>query len=251
MSRRHHSSRASTRWAVRIVPLFILGVLAVATYAVVDRLCGELESLPDGKRWGARFLLTSISLHLVNYLYRKKHQAGVVTAFLVLYFLFFLLMMAAYLRTFFTVQLKPGVVPLAPEEQTEREAAEKLRKRHKRNRDVEDRALAPPDPNPDSPGLEAFYSKDVFVCEADGRPKWCSECQQWKPDRSHHSSDLGRCVRKMDHFCPWVGGMVSETCEFTASPFSQREQRAHVSFWMLVKREFWNLNRRSCPLRGP
>lgn len=153
----------------------------------------------------------------MSFLYKKKGQAGVVTAFLVLYFLFFLLMAAAYIRTFFTVQLNPAVVPLAPEEQTEREAAEKLRKRHKRNRDVEDRALAPPDPNPDSPGLEAFYSKDVFLCEVDGRPKWCSECQHWKPDRSHHSSDLGRCVRKMDHFCPWVGGMVSETCKLKVS----------------------------------
>lgn len=124
-------------------------------------------------------------------------------------------MAAAYLRTFFTTQLNPGLVPLSSREQTEREAAEKLRKRtHKRNRDVEESAYIPPDPNPDSPGLEAFYSKDVFVCEVDGRPKWCSECQQWKPDRSHHSSDLGRCVRKMDHFCPWVGGIVSETCKF-------------------------------------
>ncbi|OAQ96471.1 hypothetical protein LLEC1_06927 [Akanthomyces lecanii] len=61
-------------------------------------------------------------------------------------------------------------------------------------------------------GLENFYSKDLFVCEADGRPKWCSGCRQWKPDRAHHSSEIGRCVRKMDHLCPWVGGMVSETC---------------------------------------
>ncbi|KAH6607226.1 hypothetical protein Trco_003539 [Trichoderma cornu-damae] len=188
MPRPHHSSRSSTRWAVRIIPLFIASILAVAT-----------ANHPQNV------------LATVGYLYRKKGQAGVVTAFLVLYFFFFLLMAASYLRTFFTVQLNPGVVPLAPQLQAQRDAAEKLRKRHKRNRDVEDRALAPPDPNPDSPGLEAFYSKDVFVCEVDGRPKWCSECQQWKPDRSHHSSDLGRCVRKMDHFCPWVGGMVSET----------------------------------------
>ncbi|KAM0452154.1 hypothetical protein ACHAPV_009568 [Trichoderma viride] len=187
MPRPHHSTRAETRWAVRIIPLFIVAVLGVATYSVVARLC-------------------------ISYLYHKKHQAGVVTAFLVLYFLFFLLMAAAYLRTFFTTQLNPGLVPLSSREQIEREAAEKLRKRrHKRNRDVEESAYVPPDPSLDSPGLEAFYSKDVFVCEVDGRPKWCSECQQWKPDRSHHSSDLGRCVRKMDHFCPWVGGIVSET----------------------------------------
>lgn len=146
-------------------------------------------------------------------------------------------MAAAYLRTFFTTQLNPGIVPLSSREQTEREAAEKLRKRtHKRNRDVEESAYIPPDPNPDSPGLEAFYSKDVFVCEVDGRPKWCSECQQWKPDRSHHSSDLGRCVRKMDHFCPWVGGIVSETCKFlkefpiTAAPRRRKTSKRTAFF---------------------
>jgi len=62
----------------------------------------------------------------------------------------------------------------------------------------------------DSPGLEDFYTKEFFVCEGDGRPKWCSECANWKPDRAHHSRDVGRCVRKFDHFCPWVGGVVAE-----------------------------------------
>jgi palmitoyltransferase len=59
------------------------------------------------------------------------------------------------------------------------------------------------DGDADSPGLEQFYTRDVFVCEHDGRPKYCSECQCWKPDRAHHCSAVGRCVLKMDHFCPW------------------------------------------------
>lgn len=57
--------------------------------------------------------------------------------------------------------------------------------------------------DPDSPGLELFYSKDVFTCEMDGRPRWCSQCSNWKPDRAHHCSSSGRCILKMDHFCPW------------------------------------------------
>jgi palmitoyltransferase len=64
--------------------------------------------------------------------------------------------------------------------------------------------------DPDSPGLEMFYSKDCFVTEADGRPIWCSHCANWKPDRTHHDSTSGRCIAKMDHFCPWVGGPVGE-----------------------------------------
>ncbi|OAA63350.1 dhhc zinc finger membrane protein [Niveomyces insectorum RCEF 264] len=65
--------------------------------------------------------------------------------------------------------------------------------------------------DPDSPGLELFYTKDVFECTPDGRPVWCHPCGTWKPDRTHHCSEINRCVRKMDHYCPWVGGIVSET----------------------------------------
>lgn len=129
---------------------------------------------------------------------------------MVLYFVFLVLGVATYLRTFFTVQFKTGFVPLTPE----REALDRERERRKkRGGDLEALPWVSPDMNPDSPGLELFYSKDVFVCEIDGRPRWCSECRTWKPDRAHHSSDLDRCVRKMDHLCPWVGGVIGENCE--------------------------------------
>lgn len=55
----------------------------------------------------------------------------------------------------------------------------------------------------DSAGLESFYTKDVFVCQEDGRPSYCSSCCQFKTDRAHHCREVDRCVRKMDHFCPW------------------------------------------------
>lgn len=51
--------------------------------------------------------------------------------------------------------------------------------------------------------LHEFYNMDAFICESDGLPRWCFHCNCWKPDRSHHCGELGRCVRKMDHFCPW------------------------------------------------
>jgi len=37
----------------------------------------------------------------------------------------------------------------------------------------------------------------------------CRRCNNnYKPPRSHHDSVTGRCVVKMDHFCPWVGNAV-------------------------------------------
>jgi palmitoyltransferase len=156
-------------------------------------------------------MVLNSSLDAVNYLYREKHKTGVAITLIELYFVFFLLTIASYLRTYLACKFSPGLVPLS--------AARKAEERHRhvqkggQGRDPENAPWHPPDSNPDSPGLESFYSKDVFVCELDGRPKWCSDCRSWKPDRAHHSSEINRCVRKMDHICPWVGGVVSETCE--------------------------------------
>ncbi|KAM5347113.1 hypothetical protein ACJ41O_010118 [Fusarium nematophilum] len=183
MPRAATSNRAETRWTVRVIPFFIAAAFGYATYVAVAHLC-------------------------INYLLRQKKKTAVAIVLLVLYFIFFFLTVATYLRTFLTIQFNTGFVPLS----VEREALDRERKQtRKRGGDIEALPWVPPDQDPDSPGLEGFYSKDVFVCEIDGRPKWCSECRTWKPDRAHHSSDLDRCVRKMDHLCPWVGGVVSET----------------------------------------
>jgi len=34
--------------------------------------------------------------------------------------------------------------------------------------------------------------------------RFCKHCNTFKPDRTHHDSHLGRCVLKMDHYCPWL-----------------------------------------------
>ena len=89
-----------------------------------------------------------------------------------------------YLRILIIVWRDPGYVPLGPP----REGTE-------------------PEP---APGLEDFWMRDVFACDPRGVPIWCSHCNAWKPDRAHHNQDCGRCTTKMDHFCPWVGGVVGE-----------------------------------------
>ncbi|KAF8859814.1 zf-DHHC-domain-containing protein [Acephala macrosclerotiorum] len=139
---------------------------------------------------------------------------------LVVYFLLFLLMAASLLRLVYITMVDPPYLPLGPaalrnvgmynatEKQKPRKEADGIggTKYQQNTAGV----LGTKD-DPDSPGLELFYTKDVFVCEVDGRPKWCSHCANWKPDRTHHCSDSGRCILKMDHFCPWVGGPVGES----------------------------------------
>lgn len=37
----------------------------------------------------------------------------------------------------------------------------------------------------------------------------CHKCNDnFKPNRAHHDSVTGRCIVKMDHFCPWVGNAI-------------------------------------------
>ena len=181
------STKAASRWATRIIPLVLAAAVGYGTYVIVVHVC-------------VRYLLSPP---------RRDEAAAIVI--LVLYFIFLLFTIATYLRTYLTIAFDCGVVPLGPL------AVERQRKNRSKRRnshppgDLEGHAYhAGPDLDPDSPGLEQFYTKDVFVCESDGRPKWCSECCNWKADRVHHSSEIARCVYRMDHYCPWVGGMVGE-----------------------------------------
>ncbi|KAI1379710.1 zf-DHHC-domain-containing protein [Hypoxylon crocopeplum] len=180
------STRAATRYITRTVPVILVAAASYATYAVVGRVC-------------ATFLIN------------QRGEVGSAIAILVLYFILLLLMVATYLRTILTVLLDPGLIPLGPQAIERRKAAKDRRKKGGRGNDIESQPYyGGPDPNPDSPGLEQFYTKDVFVCEDDGRPKWCSQCCNWKADRVHHSNEIDRCVFRMDHYCPWVGGMIGE-----------------------------------------
>ncbi|KAM0350781.1 hypothetical protein HYE67_001010 [Fusarium culmorum] len=177
------SKRCGTRWIARLLPFFMLMLVGYATYDVVVYCC-------------------------VEYFIQETRKTATAIVLIVFYTIFFILMVAAYIRCYVTIQFNTGFVPWT----AAREAAESERNERSTNGgDVESLQWSPADTNPDSPGLEAFYSKDAFICESDGLPKWCSECRSWKPDRAHHSSEYGRCVYKMDHVCPWMGGIISET----------------------------------------
>lgn len=39
-------------------------------------------------------------------------------------------------------------------------------------------------------------------------PRWCAFCRSWKPPRAHHSTKVGCCVFRMDHYCITVENIV-------------------------------------------
>ncbi|KAJ6072317.1 hypothetical protein N7467_010402 [Penicillium canescens] len=199
----------------RLIPPLLLGVTIYASYAVTKPLCIDYLILP----------LPS---------YNRGPRAGAGAAILAIYYVLLIPMVVTYLRLYYYVLWNPGYLPLGAQRLQDDENEKHSKRSHPKRRRRRGSSLKAPDPEKtqqpeedvergvlasagndpyqlDFSGLEKFYTKDVFVCQEDGRPPWCTTCCIFKPDRSHHCRELGRCVRKMDHFCPWVGGVVSET----------------------------------------
>ena len=159
-------------------------------------------------------------------------RPGPAIAILVIYFVLLFFVATTYFRILFTVFNNPGYVERGPlfyasRKPTSSETSLRNRDRGSNSDDSTEKANddlekgirgsgytngysqtigilgGRPSAESESLGLQDFWKKDVFVCEGDGRPIWCSTCMNWKPDRTHHCREVERCVRKMDHFCPW------------------------------------------------
>jgi palmitoyltransferase len=179
------------------------------------------------------------SLTTVDYLLNPPNnalvsrRAGAAIAILVIYYVLLFPVLTSYARLIQTIVTNPGYTPRGAQWH-QKERRESHRRRHHRGRyskyktsEEKERSSAtwpgteysPRSSNQSSraftnntqPRVEDFWLKEVFISNYDGRPRFCSTCLNFKPDRAHHCSEVDRCVRKMDHFCPWVGGIVSET----------------------------------------
>ncbi|KAI5247134.1 zf-DHHC-domain-containing protein [Aureobasidium subglaciale] len=205
--------QAANRSTAIAVPALLIGIVGYVTWIVVVLIA-------------------------VNFLIKHQNRHGAGIGIIVLYFIFLFPMASSYLRLLMTIP-HPGYIEKgSPTAATPVKPAKEAPPQHNiqascTSTTVQDgtnettkksRPTAPQEPPvtlldtkailsgelPPPPGTEQFYSKDVFACDQNGLPIWCGTCNNWKPDRSHHGSDVGRCVLKMDHFCPWVGGVVGE-----------------------------------------
>lgn len=229
MAKAEFNHKAANLWTSRVIPLVLIGIVGYGTWVMIVLLCGRVPLT-----WTCYTLADERS---VNYLLKPSTEVhpprhGAAIAILVLYVLFLLLIGLTYCRLLYVVTFNPGYVPLGPKWHTQQEEKVKATNRHSRSHkksgtpdsteettggadsvSVEDENLAAnthssgafyaPGSAEAAPGLQEYYKRDAFVCQGDGRPIWCSTCLNWKPDRAHHCREIERCVRKMDHFCPW------------------------------------------------
>lgn len=55
------------------------------------------------------------------------------------------------------------------------------------------------------PALPVGYPRAQFQA---GQATRCSRCKKPRPERAHHCNNMGVCVLRMDHFCPWLNNCV-------------------------------------------
>ncbi|KAI7376383.1 hypothetical protein KC336_g19799, partial [Hortaea werneckii] len=190
-------------WASRIIPAVLLGIIGYVSWVITRPVA-------------VQYLLTPPS---------RSPRIGAGVVVLVLYWIFMVLMTWSFLRLLFEVAFDPGLIKT--------QDGQKITKYQSRPPDDDPEAQTSPDPKRRGHHRAAtrgfwnrllpvgrsrvlydlvdFYTKDVFVCDDQGMPKWCSTCKIYRPDRARHCREIDRCVRRMDHFCPWMGGLVTET----------------------------------------
>lgn len=218
--------KALNIWTARIVPLVLLGIVVYSSWVIIALVCGQCATLTLLRQDGIDFILVDYLLRPGLHVRKPRHAAGI--AILTIYACLLLILALSYFRLVYAVTANPGYTPRGPQWHAQKKERRPSRPRQAAPRHVDPEKgngvlEAPSTPNgglPASPyapvssaygpindavipSLQEFYMRDVFTCESDGRPIWCSSCLNWKLDRAHHCREVQRCVRKMDHFCPW------------------------------------------------
>jgi hypothetical protein len=130
----------------------------------------------------------------------QPQRLGSAAAVLV-FFLFFLILMAiSFFNTLYHAYLDPGILTLGDSLDVEKQTPPLIEKIHGLPRKIHA-----------APSLDSFHEQAFYECDEQGGPLWCHRCKHWKPNRTHHSRMLDRCILKFDHYCPWVGGYTTAT----------------------------------------
>eukprot|EP00123_Amoebidium_parasiticum_P014673 comp22592_c2_seq1/m.34616 comp22592_c2_seq1/g.34616 ORF comp22592_c2_seq1/g.34616 comp22592_c2_seq1/m.34616 type:complete len:292 (-) comp22592_c2_seq1:27-902(-) len=62
--------------------------------------------------------------------------------------------------------------------------------------------------NPGTTHLHSATTADAPLDQYGQRQQLCARCNAFKPFQTHHCKTCDRCIRRMDHHCPWVNNCV-------------------------------------------
>ncbi len=94
----------------------------------------------------------------------------------------------------------PGIVPLPPNRID-------FSDHHSNSKDSLNSA-----PPPGKPALRTSSLIHNIFCNFFPEEDWtiCTRCEMYRPPRAHHCRICRRCIRRMDHHCPWINNCVGE-----------------------------------------
>jgi len=61
---------------------------------------------------------------------------------------------------------------------------------------------------PDAFKVQQSDKDDIKERTREGKLRFCTHCNLFKPDRAHHCRKCNRCFLRMDHHCPWTNSCV-------------------------------------------
>ncbi|KAL8676654.1 MAG: hypothetical protein Q9186_006853 [Xanthomendoza sp. 1 TL-2023] len=183
------NQKAINLWTARVIPIVLVGLAGYSTINTtpVDYLLKPAPTV-------------------------RNTRSGAGIAILTVYNSLLLLLALAYFRLIHTVITNPGYTPRGPQWHAQNANKRRHSRSHRAKQtpsDLEkqngslgqhstysetlsalpynhDSSVYGPADGIAAPGLQDFYQRDVFSCESDGRPIWCSTCLNWKLDRAHH-----------------------------------------------------------------
>ncbi|KAM0671884.1 hypothetical protein CWI42_040210 [Ordospora colligata] len=58
-------------------------------------------------------------------------------------------------------------------------------------------------------GHVIYDTQTIKLIEECQNKKFCKKCINYRPERAHHCSSCGHCIKKMDHHCFWINNCVN------------------------------------------
>lgn len=157
--------RAVARGVARCMPAFIFALFAFAAWVETSAAIYMLSQVTGDPG--------------------KTHpQVAAAVIILIIFYMLLFCALVTYARLVYVVTLNPGYLPRWNDKTDEGQV-------------INGEKRSP------LPFFLTALHYESFVCQSDGWPRYCSNCQIYKGNRDHHCREVDRCVRAMDHFCPW------------------------------------------------